>query len=285
MSFISFVSATTASSSGALQPFGNRNEPIGAGVEPGAGGFAGGVNIIPQLTHLYRMNRNLETSIGVGNSVSHRLKQGDNVPLTVTDTINNPATSITTDHDIDIPAVDLTNDASIRNTWVYLNYWDSNANQVDSFIGMKLECPTLPRTSWICGGSDNTDSSGFSEVLTIQYAQPTFWTVSGSLAPGPEDTNQFFKQVPWAGLGEFGHFVFAFKDIAVGTVFRLALQKNGVDTALSIDTNATGASWAGIYDSATVVPVNPGDLLNWKIERIAGAGTSLKILYALGFTS
>lgn len=267
---------------GAGQVCGINGSAIAGAGEPGAGGFTEGAVIFPADIDLLTVTRQLETapqSLTNPHDTNHRFKRGDNSAITPTRTITGPASSLTVVENVVLPGVDPSSDATIRGSWNYINFWGTNADaNVSGFLGMSMRCPSYPRTSFYCGGSETTNQTALSFVGSSRFEKFQFNVIDST------DTVEAAKQMAWPCAGQFQYFKMAYTGVAAGNTYRMILRINGNDTALVLDTTVT-ATWVVAADMATVVPVNAGDLVCWDVHKTAGTGSTLKLLYTIGFTS
>lgn len=118
---------------------------------------------------------------------------------------------------------------------------------------------------------------GFGHPYTSETVAATEYLGFNDPAPNTSTTN---GQVVMPVDGTFKDILVQY-NIAAGTVYDLAILVNG--TPIQTWTLNGGATFQFLAETATETPVVVGDLVNFRITKISGAGTSLIISAVIGF--
>lgn len=244
-------------------------------------------NWVPLQTTIKSWLLRTTVAPGAAKTANYRFHYGaDQILSAIQQIVGAGSTEVSNVIEADVPALDPTSDSTILDTIHYLTGWPSTAGNAlgSGYPAIEYAIASNPELAWyICNfgstgaSADFGASNQYSGIVdqAIQAAQNT--------------------QAPWQiRMPIKGKLKYAFavwRGFTSTTTVQAAIQKGargaGVDTALIF--NMIGATTTTPYqadiDEMTVVSVNAGDYLNWRLQRTAGAATTGSILLGVGFAA
>lgn len=218
-------------------------------------------------------------------SQSSRIKKNSNTQLGGDIVYTDPAFDATVNIAATLPGVGTGSNAAIDATKQYRSSWPSASNaSATEYWAYSYEVASFPNVSWYVMSIADIATSTFAATDTYAHVQGqqfsnAFTPLSGFQAPWPIAGTIQYCSVVWANL-------------SAGTSVEIALQKgstlgSAADTAILFACSATSptSNFQSILDTTTQVAVIAGEMLNWRIKRTAGTGTTGSFCVAFGFTA
>lgn len=212
----------------------------------------------------------------------YRVHRGQGLAIGPIQTITGAVqTTVVTDLSAEdpIPALDPTDDTSIRNTPHYTTFWVVTGGNTPGagWRSYHYKTPSLPQVVWhvVSVGGDSATSSFAGTNIYAAIVDPSIVNTS---------TNQAVKRVPMPA-GTFRYAYAAWRGFDSTSTVVATLQKNGVDTAIQITMvgGSTATPYQATIDTTTQVSSADGDFWNWRVQRTAGAATTGSICLGVGF--
>lgn len=240
---------------------------------------------VPLDTQLKSWFLHLTAAPGLTKTANYRFHYGANNNLSSIQQITGTATEVTASIENNMPALDPTSDATIQASWHYGTGWPSTSgNAAGSGCPVIEYLPAAPELAWYVIGVATTIAAG-SFAGTDSYSAITDSTISSA------QTTQASWQtrMPIKGRLKYGFAVWRgyLNTTTVEAFLQLGPRTAGVDTAIGFTMVGAGATttYQAAIDNSTEVVVAPGDYLNWRFKRTAGAATSGQFCLGFGFAA
>jgi hypothetical protein len=265
------VAVQLAVTRGSQQIFGTNGTLIGGVGEPGVDEFTGGLGFMPVDILLKNYRFNLGNAIDGGTSAFVHYKTGNNTGVSSIITITNPAVETSGDIEATLPG-------GADN---YLSTWTTTTGSHVATLCTEYQYAAHRARSFYQSGNDfaGVTLDGSDHFMGFDWTTTSETVVANA-------------QTPWPVTGRFLGFIVMYKgNVNDGSTIEVALQKNGVDTALLKTLTLPFASpfygsnlGSTTTDLTTAVSVTEGDLLNWRVKRTSGGSTLARLVIGLGFS-
>lgn len=290
MSFLAIQTQGVGGTSGGIQTiFTHNNASTGTpGSDPGDPPFNAVLNqFVPFDTVIKNVSIKASGAPGpIGRDQNFRIKSNTDSNVSPIMTYTDPGVDVSTLVNGTLPGLLTSSDAAIQSTRCYVTGWpnQNNNNLATAYLAYEYEVSPHTKVCWyICGIAVGTAST-FSGSDTYAHIVAQGFS-SGNTVLRP---NQGY--FPIGGTVQYCALVW--NSLTAGTSVEVALQKgsslgSSSDTAILFNASATSptANLQAVVDNTTQVAITAGDLLNWRIKRTAGAGTTGGFCAIFGFTA